>query len=69
MFTASSIGLHNKCWKFAFYSTLPDILLSDGPQQIKKQAAGREINDISLFNDSLPGNSPSIKTIPITEAE
>jgi len=35
MFTAhgksSSIGFHtNKCWKFAFYSTLHDILLSDG---------------------------------------
>jgi hypothetical protein len=34
-----------------------------------KHAASREKYVISLFNDSLPGNSPSIKIIPITEAE
>jgi hypothetical protein len=34
-----------------------------------KHAAGREKNVISPFNDSLLGNSLSIKIIPITEAE
>jgi hypothetical protein len=48
---------------------LGDFFSTTDHKNLQKQTAGREINVISLFNNSLPGNSPSIKITPITEAE
>jgi hypothetical protein len=51
-----------------FFEPLCSIYPGYGPQAIT-QPSGREKDAISFLKDSFPGNFPSVKIVPITEAE